>query len=61
MDPKDFDMNKYTRNSSKGCILEDDLKYLKELRELHSDYHLAPDKLETRQKRKEKGCCLIII
>ena len=52
MDPKDFDMNKYTRNSSKGCVLEDDLKYLKELRELHSDYHLAPDKIETRQKLK---------
>ena len=41
-------MNKNTRNSSKGCVLEDDLKYLKELQELHSDYHLAPDKIKTR-------------
>ena len=33
--PKEFDMNNYTRNSSKGCVLEVDLDNPKELRELH--------------------------
>ena len=38
IDPKEFDLNKYTSNSSKGCFLEVDLEYLKELQELHSGY-----------------------
>ena len=42
IDPKEFDPNKYTGNSSKGCVLEVDLEYPKELHELHNDYHLAP-------------------
>ena len=29
IDPKEFDLNKYTSNSSKGCVLEVDLKYSK--------------------------------
>ena len=33
IDPKEFDLNKYTSNSSKGCVLEVDLEYPKELRE----------------------------
>ena len=45
IDPKQFDLNKYTSNSSKGCFLEVDLEYPKELRELLSDYILAPDKI----------------
>ena len=31
MDPEEFDLNKYTRNSSKGCVLEVDFEYAKEL------------------------------
>ena len=46
IDPKMFDLNKYTSNSSKGCVLEVDCEYLKELWELHNDYSLAPDKIE---------------
>ena len=42
--------NKYTNNSSKGCVLEVDLEYPKELRELHNDYPLAPDKLEIKRE-----------
>ena len=42
-------MNKYTSNSSKGCILEVDLEYPKELRELH-DYSLGPDKIEIKRE-----------
>ena len=40
---KMFNLNKYTSNSSKVCIIEVDLEYPKELRELHNDYPLAPD------------------
>ena len=29
IDPKEFDLNKYTRNSLKGCVLEADLEYPK--------------------------------
>ena len=36
-------MNKYTSNSSKGCVTEVDLEYPKELRGLHDDYPLAAE------------------
>ena len=42
--------NKYTSNSSKGCVLEVDLEYLKFVRELHNDYALAPDKIEIQRE-----------
>ena len=45
IDPKEFDLNKYTSDSSKGCVFEVDLEYPKELRELPNDYRLAPDKM----------------
>ena len=44
------DLNKYTSNSSKGCALEVDLEYPKELRESYNDYHLAPDKIEIKRE-----------
>ena len=50
IDPKDFDLNKYSKNSSKSCVLEVDFKYSKELRELHNDYQLSPDKIEIKKK-----------
>ena len=50
IDPKEFDLNKHTSNSSKGCVLEVDLEYPKELRELHNDYPLVPDKIEIKRK-----------
>ena len=37
IDPKEFDLNKYTSNSSKVCVLKVDLEYPKELRELHNN------------------------
>ena len=46
IDTKEFDLNKYSSNSSKGCVLEIDLEYPKELRKLYNDYSLAPDKIE---------------
>ena len=30
VDLKEFDLNKYSTNSSKGCVLEDDLEYCRE-------------------------------
>ena len=50
IDPKEFELNKYSSNSSKGCVLEVDLEYPKELRELHNDYPLAPDKIEIKRE-----------
>ena len=35
IDPKDFDLNKCSSNTSKGCVLEVYFKYPKESRELH--------------------------
>ena len=43
-------MNKYTSNSSKGCVLEVDLEYPKELCELHNYYPVAPDKIEIKRE-----------
>ena len=47
-------LNKYTSNSSKGCVLKVDLGYLKELRELGNDYPLAPDKIEIKREMLSK-------
>ena len=52
IDPKMFDLSKYTSNSSKGYVLEFDLGYPKELHELHNYYPLA----QIRQISKEKFC-----
>ena len=49
INPKEFDLNKYTSNCSKGCVLEVDLECPKELRGLHNDYLLAPDKIEIKR------------
>ena len=46
----EFDLNKYASNSSKGCILEVDFEYPKELRELHNNYPLTPDELEIKRE-----------
>ena len=53
IDPKEFELNKYPSNSSKECVIEVDLEYPKKLRELHSYYPWAPDKIEEK-------CCLSI-
>ena len=38
IDLKEFDLNKYTSNVSKRCVLDADLECPKELRELHNGY-----------------------
>ena len=49
IDPKEFDLNKYTSISLKGCFLEGDLSP-KELHKLHNDYPLAPDKMDIKRE-----------
>ena len=43
-------MNKYTNNSSKRCVLEVDIEYPKELKELHNDYPLVSEKIEMKKE-----------
>ena len=50
IDPKELDSNKCASNTPKGCGLEVDLEYPKELCQLHDDYPLAPDKIEIKEK-----------
>ena len=49
-DPKEFEVNKNTSNSSKGRVFEADLEYPKDLLELHNDCLLDPDKLEIERE-----------
>ena len=50
IDPKEFDSNRYTSDSSKVCVLEVDLEYPEESRELHNHYPSATDKIEIKKK-----------
>ena len=54
IDPKEFDLNKCTSNSSKGCFLKVDLEYPKELCELHNDYPIAAEKIEIKREMLSK-------
>ena len=49
-DSKEFDLNKYSINNLKGCVLEIDLEYPEKLRELHNDYPLAQNKIEIKKE-----------
>ena len=42
-------INEYSSNNSKHCVLEVDLEYPKELHELHSDYPLALDQTKIKK------------
>ena len=50
MDPTKFNLDNYHNDSLKGCVLEDDVEYPKELYTLHNDYQLAPDKLKIKRE-----------
>ena len=49
IEPKQGDLNKYTTNSSIGCVIKIDFEYPKKLPELHNDYPLTPDKVEIKR------------
>ena len=49
-DPKEFDLNKYTSNSSKWSVLKLDLEYPKELQKWHYDYPSSPDKIGVKRE-----------
>ena len=57
IDPKDFNSNKYSCNSSKGCVLEIDLDYPKEIHELHNDYPLTVGKMEIKKEMSNFKDC----
>ena len=46
LNPSKFNLHKYDDNKLRGCILEINLEYPKELHDLNNDYPLASDKLE---------------
>ena len=50
IDPKEFDLNKYSSSSSKECVLKTDIEYPKELQKLQNDYPLVPDKIEIKRE-----------
>ena len=50
IDTKEFELNKYTSNGSKGWVLEVNFEYSKELRELSHIYPLAPDCKKSKEK-----------
>ena len=49
-DPKEFDLNKHTSDSSRWYVLKVDLEYPKESGELHNDYPLALYKTEIKRE-----------
>ena len=51
-----FDINYVDQNSSYEYILEADLEYPEELHELHSNYPLAPEKLEIKHNMLSNYC-----
>ena len=53
----DFDL--ISKNNKAGYILEVDLKYPKELHDLHNDYPLAPEKLKVTQDMLSNYCSSI--
>ena len=50
INPKEFDLNKHTSNNSKGYVLEINLEYPKELRELYNGYYLALNEIEIKRE-----------
>ena len=53
INPKEFNLNKYTSNSSEGCVLEVDLEYTKQF----ENYTMIILYLQIKDKLKKK-CCL---
>ena len=54
IDPKEFDLNKYTRIVLKAVFSKLILNIQKKLWELHNDYLLVPDKIEIKREMLSK-------
>ena len=54
IDPKEFNLNIYTNNSSKGFVLKVDLEYPKELCRFYNNYPAASDKIEIKRQMLSK-------
>ena len=55
IEPKEFDMNKYSCNISKGCVLEVDLVHLLKMYIIYNkNYSLVPDKTEIKKETLSK-------
>ena len=50
IDPKEFDLNGYSSNSSTGCVLEVNLEYTIELHVLRNNNPLAVDEIEIEKE-----------
>ena len=50
INPKDFNLDNYSKDSSIGSSLEVDLDYPHELHELHYDYPLEGEKIEVKKE-----------
>ena len=57
----DFNLDSVAENSQVGHILEVDLKYCKELHDLHSNYPLCPEKIEFNYDMLSKYCKELVI
>ena len=49
LDLEKFHLDNYENDSLRGCVVEVDLEYPKELHELHNNCSLARDKLEIKK------------
>ena len=49
-------MAKYKEDNEKGVILEVDLEYPQELRDLHNDYPLTPEKMKVMKEMLSPYC-----
>ena len=61
INPKEFELNKYTSHSLKESVLEVDIEYPKKLHELHNNYPLAPDKIEILSEYQLKIYTILIL
>ena len=53
---KKTDLAKYTDDSKKGLISEDDLKYPQELHDLHNNYALTAEKISVNKNMLSQYC-----
>ena len=60
VNPKDFNLDNYSNDSTLGCFLEVDLDYPAELHDFHNDYHLVGAKIKLAEEMLSKHQLQII-